>query len=100
MSYNVKVDYPTMPKGQEVLINGLGTFQNGATVAVSDEDADSFRAYQKSVGMPDVALPEAFKDDEYVSVTSARGTPRHTVSDQEPAGAETVSDESKVEEGE
>jgi hypothetical protein len=98
MAYSVKVDYPNMPKGQQVLISGLGTFENGSTAAVSDEDAAAYRAYQKSAGMPDSTLSDAFKDSKYVVVTSTKSQPRHTVSDQPPAGADTVSDESKVEE--
>src|SRR3954453_15612338 len=98
MSYSVKVSFPNMPKGQELLINGLGTFENGSTAAVSDEEAETYRAYRASAGLGDVTLTEAFKDNENVSVTATKGNPRSTVSDQEPAGAGTVSPESKVEE--
>jgi hypothetical protein len=71
MPYQLKVNFPGTHKGQELTIPGLGTFKNGSSTEVSDEDADSFRAYQTSNNMPDQTLLQAFKDDPYVEVSKA-----------------------------
>ncbi|HVI79821.1 MAG TPA: hypothetical protein VM715_16965 [Candidatus Acidoferrum sp.] len=99
MSYSVKVSYPNLAKGQQVLINGLGTFENGSTASVSDEEAETYRAYRAAAGLGNVTLSEAFRNNDNVSVTPTKAQPRSgTVSDLPPAGEGTVSDESKVEE--
>jgi hypothetical protein len=66
--YQISIDYPNMPKGQEVSIPGLGTYKNGSTTVVSNEEANAFRAYQVDVGMPDQTLLQSFVGSEYVTV--------------------------------
>jgi hypothetical protein len=66
--YQITIDYPNMPKGQEVSIPGLGTYKNGTSHAVTEEEAELFRAYQTDTGMPDQTLLEAFKGHGYVTV--------------------------------
>jgi hypothetical protein len=68
MPYTLKIDYPASGNGQEMAIPGLGTFKNGSTYRVSDEDAQSFRDYQVSNNMPDQTLYQAFQKSEYVTV--------------------------------
>lgn len=73
--YQLELDYPNMPKGQELSIPGLGTYQNGSTTVISKEEADSFRQYQVDNGMPDRTLLQAFTGAEYVTVTTVSEKP-------------------------
>jgi hypothetical protein len=41
--YNVTVNQDNLPEGAEVSITGLGTFKNGETAEVSDEQVEFFR---------------------------------------------------------
>jgi hypothetical protein len=66
--YKITIDYPNMPKGQEVTIHGLGTFKNGSTTVVEKDDADMFRVYQRDTGLPDRTLLQAFQKSEYITV--------------------------------
>lgn len=66
--YQITIDIPGTPKGKEFSIPGLGTYKNGSTNVVTDEEADMFRAYQTDSGMPDRTLLQAFQKDEYVTV--------------------------------
>lgn len=43
MPFTVKVDMPNLPKGNKVQVHGLGQFENGKAVKVSDEQAETFR---------------------------------------------------------
>lgn len=43
MTYKLKVNSKTLPKGKLVTIKGLGSFENGKTHDVSDEQAERFR---------------------------------------------------------
>jgi hypothetical protein len=42
--YSVTVDHPDVGE-QDVYIHGLGTFKNGTTTTVSDEQAESYRVH-------------------------------------------------------
>lgn len=84
--YQITIDYPNMPKGQEVSIPGLGTYKNGSTHAVTKEEADLFRAYQADTGMPDQTLLQAFKGQDYVTVESVK-EPQPRSSRRDPAAA-------------
>lgn len=48
-AYNVTVDMPNLPRGEEVEISGLGRFKNGSTTEVSKEDAEAFRTFHQNV---------------------------------------------------
>lgn len=72
MPYSLTVDYPNMPKGQELSIVGLGTFKNGSTTTISDEEAQMFRDMQVANNMEDRTLLAAFKDSDYVTVEVAK----------------------------
>lgn len=88
--YKITIDYPNMPKGQEVSIPGLGTFENGSTTTVTKEQSDAFRAYQKDVGMPDKTLLESFKGAEYVTVVTTKEDPPSNQRDPEQPPQEVV----------
>lgn len=68
--YDITIDFPNMPKGQEVSIPGLGTYANGTTSTVTKEEADMFRTYQTDTGMPDQTLLQAFQKQDGVTVTT------------------------------
>jgi hypothetical protein len=44
MPYNVIVDHPNIGEEGELYIHGLGTFKNGTTTEVSDQQIDLYRA--------------------------------------------------------
>lgn len=66
--YTLTINNSNAAKDAEFSIPGLGTYKNGSTNAVSKEEAEAFRAYQVSSGMPDVTLLQAFKGDPSVTV--------------------------------
>lgn len=72
MPYEITVNYPNMPKGAEVAIPGLDTLKNEEMYAVTDEQADAFRAYQVASGGQDKTLLQSFQGAEYVTVTTAK----------------------------
>jgi hypothetical protein len=43
MGYKMKVDIPNRPKGAEIMIPGLGAFENGKSYSIEDEQAEAFR---------------------------------------------------------
>jgi hypothetical protein len=43
--YELTVDVPSSPKGEPIQIPGLGTFENGGTYGVNEDDAQAFRTY-------------------------------------------------------
>lgn len=45
VAYVVKVNQPSLPKGEPVQIPGLGTFENGTSYEVSKDEANAFRTY-------------------------------------------------------
>jgi hypothetical protein len=49
MDYELSINMPNLAKGAEVQIAGLGTFENGSTYKITDEEHDSFRRYHGSV---------------------------------------------------
>jgi hypothetical protein len=83
MPYQLKVNFRNARRGQEHSIPGLGTYKNGSTYEVSDEEAEAFRTYQRDAGMPDRTLLQAFKGDEAVQVTVKSDGPK----EQTPAAA-------------
>lgn len=68
--YTLTIKNDNAARDAEFSIPGLGTYKNGSTNSVSKEEADSFRAYQVSSGMPDVTLLQAFTGDPSVTVTT------------------------------
>ena len=81
--YKLEVNLPNRDKGSIVNITGLGTFVNGESYDISDEDAQRFmqlgshlvRRGRKNltysmVEGPDLA--EAFKDFEGITVTNQK----------------------------
>jgi hypothetical protein len=68
MTYKLTVSIEGTPRSAPISIPGLGTFKNGATYTISNEEADAFRTYQRDNGMPDRTLLQAFKGDENVNV--------------------------------
>lgn len=83
--YTVQIDMPTLPKGHEVEIDGLGQFENGSTVEVSKEDAEAFRVKHQAVVMttdkdgnnhievfPGPTLLQAFKDNDTIVVSTSK----------------------------
>jgi hypothetical protein len=49
MDYELSIDMPNLAKGAEVQIAGLGTFENGSSYKITDEEHDSFRRYHGSI---------------------------------------------------
>lgn len=49
MPFNVTVKQDNLPKGAPVYIEGLGTFKNGTTTVVSDEQAELFQHTQAAI---------------------------------------------------
>jgi hypothetical protein len=45
MPYKLRLNLPTVPKGQEVAFTGLGAFANGSEHEVTDEQAELFRLF-------------------------------------------------------
>lgn len=43
--YEITVDQPSLPKGEQVQIPGLGTFENGYTYTVTKGEANGYRTY-------------------------------------------------------
>jgi hypothetical protein len=43
MPYKLRLNLPSVPKGQEVAFTGLGAFANGSEHDVTDEQAEQFR---------------------------------------------------------
>jgi hypothetical protein len=43
VAYKITVDQPNLAKGTDVFIDGLGTFKNGETQTVSNEQVSHFR---------------------------------------------------------
>lgn len=50
MPYRVTIDHPNLGE-QDLFIHGLGTFANGSTTEVSDEDMDRYRAMHSIVNI-------------------------------------------------
>lgn len=48
-AYKLTVDLPDLPKGELVQIPGLGTFENGSSYEVTQEEADGYRVYHQFV---------------------------------------------------
>ena len=44
MSYTIALDYPNLPVGGTLIIDGLGEFENGQSYDISDEDAAQYQA--------------------------------------------------------
>ena len=51
LAYEVSLDLPGMPKGELVQIPGLGTFENGTSFDVTEEQANAYRVYHQRVDM-------------------------------------------------
>lgn len=43
--YNIQFDLPNLAKGAEINIGGLGSFINGQSFNVTDEEAEQFRVF-------------------------------------------------------
>jgi hypothetical protein len=65
--YEITFDLPGTPKGQEVMVAGLGTFANGSTYEVTEEEAESYRSYHTSLKY------EYDKDNNLVGATAEPG---------------------------
>lgn len=81
--YKIEFDMPNLARGTEVQIDGLGTFANGGTYTITNEQAAAFRvAGRKQRFVPDghgavdvvtedgPTVLQAFKDAEGVTVTT------------------------------
>jgi hypothetical protein len=49
LPYELTINQENRPEGAEIFIHGLGTFENGSTVTISDEDELRFRLLNSSV---------------------------------------------------
>jgi hypothetical protein len=67
MPYKLTLKQKNAGRGAELQIVGLGTFKNGSSYMVSDEDAENFRTVQRDLGN-DQTLVQAFKHSDYVVV--------------------------------
>lgn len=47
--YTISIDLPDLPKGTDVDVDGLGTFENGSVNDISDELAESFRTHHATI---------------------------------------------------
>lgn len=74
MPIKVKVDYPNLASGLVVFIHGLGEVKNGHTAEFSDEQVEQFRAQRRNWhdDKPGPTLAQAFKDNDFVTVESAK----------------------------
>jgi hypothetical protein len=62
VSISVKIDDPALPKGYEISIDGLGTFENGKAKTI---DAEVEQAFSDSRG---ISVKEALKSNPNVTV--------------------------------
>lgn len=84
--YTMKIDLPTVAKGADVEIDGLGVFANGSEYEISDEEARDFRAHHTTQSFehdedgnlivtqkqgPTVA--QAFRGHKHIDVTVVKG---------------------------
>lgn len=84
--YTMKIDLPTVAKGADVEIDGLGVFENGGEYEISDEEAQDFRAHHTTQTFehddegnlivtqkqgPTVA--QAFRGHKHITVTVVKG---------------------------
>jgi len=67
MPYTVKVDHPDAGD-QDVYIHGLGTFRNGTSTDVDDEQAELYRAHN-------AVQTQVHTEDGGLQVTSELGPP-------------------------
>lgn len=65
--YEITFDLPGTPKGQEVMVAGLGTFANGSTYEVTEGEAEAYRSYHTSLKY------EYDKDNNLVGATAEPG---------------------------
>lgn len=66
MAHKLKVDYPDLPKGEELTMTGLPVMLvNGSTVDVSAEDEAAFKESQGR------SLSEALKGNPYLKLSTA-----------------------------
>lgn len=54
MPYKVIVDHPSIGDGTELYIHGLGTFKNGTTTEIDDNQVDVYRAAHAVVDILEV----------------------------------------------
>lgn len=85
--FTLTLDLPNLPKGGDLEIDGLGTFQNGSSFEISDEQANAFSTKDSTlkttthedgklsnVIVPGRTLVEAFKDHPYITVVAKSNT--------------------------
>jgi len=83
VTYSVKVQIPGAPEGAEVIIPGLGTFQNGVVGQVDDEQVHLFVKYQNDATPSPVeegeeesfqrGLSEILDNAQYLSMSKSDG---------------------------
>lgn len=92
MPFEVKFEDESIPKGQAVVVDGLGEFENGKTRLVSDEENETFMARNQVVSTsvvpktgetravvePGPSVAEAFKKDSRFTVTKKAQEKAHT----------------------
>lgn len=63
----VELNEPTMPKGMEFYVNGLGVLENGKAVDFSDEEVATFEH------LTGQNIKDAFKGSSNVKVGASKG---------------------------
>jgi hypothetical protein len=82
--YTIKFDFPNLPRHGDIDVTGLDQiFQNGKEYTISAAQAEMFRAHNQRPVVsddplgpveyePGPTLLEAFKDNQYVTVATAK----------------------------
>ncbi len=60
--YKLTVNMPNLPKGDDVIIDGLGVFKNGETSEVTAEQAAYFRRHHGGLAWDEAAEADVWKD--------------------------------------
>lgn len=89
--YKLKLDLPTVPKGQGVLIDGLGELENGKTYTFDEETNQAFMVAHST------QETEVLEDG--IGVKTVLGPSLHEASFQEGITVEKHADRTKKKEG-
>lgn len=88
IAYEIEINQPNLPEGEPIQVPGLGTFENGQTYDVTEEEGNSYRAfhsYQEPIigennevlganTLPGRDLAEAFEGAYGITVTKTDKT--------------------------
>lgn len=95
--FTITIDLPDLPKGTEVDIDGLGTFENGGSYDITDDENYDFQVRHQTIstvtsGAGHVsntlvlgpALDEAFANHKHIKVEEAKSKDVKKSKDEKP----------------